>query len=100
MTTDPRIEAALNAICEQDGIDYEDMKHNEPEEYRDWLGWLDKPFAAADAVMFSEEAIERAAQALAASLTSFKWEDIGPRTRDMYRAKARAVVAALRGETG
>lgn len=40
-------EAALRAICDQDGIDYEQLKNFEREEYQDWLGWLQKPLESA-----------------------------------------------------
>jgi predicted DCC family thiol-disulfide oxidoreductase YuxK len=52
---------------------------------------------AADAVMFSEEAIERAAEALATADGRI-WSVLGPITKEQYRAFVRAVVAALRGE--
>ena len=45
-------------------------------------------------LVLDDAAVERAARALAGTLSVFKWEHIGPLTQEMYRDKARAVLAA------
>jgi hypothetical protein len=56
---------------------------------------------AADAVMFSEDAVERAAIALGVKqypmIESF-WDDVDAGFRDKCRDQARAVIAALKGD--
>lgn len=57
--------------------------------------------AAADAVMFSDEAVERAAEALYMTGPAAKekhWEDIGRQRQDYFKRRARAVIAALKGD--
>lgn len=58
--------------------------------------------AAADEVMFSNEAIERAAKAIFDIRDDpydvDEWEDLDSTDRELYLCQARAVVAALKGE--
>lgn len=44
--------------------------------------------------VLDDATVERAARALAGTLSVFRWEHIGPLTQEMYRDKARAVLAA------
>lgn len=56
--------------------------------------------AAADAVMFSEASIERAAKAVHdLGATALSWDERDEELRELYREDARAVVAALKGGT-
>jgi hypothetical protein len=72
---------------------------------------IDRTFAravltAADAVMFSDEAVERAAEALynvrlndvSARLVTKAWTDLDEEQRPFFRNDARAVIAALKGD--
>jgi len=54
--------------------------------------------AAADAVMFSDEAIDRVAAAIAAAFApATKWEDHVPQAQETYRNQVRAIIAAFKG---
>ena len=74
--------------------------------YATWTQRLDKPESGGELLaesilaagwsrlVLDDAAVERAARALAGTLSVFKWEHIGPLTQEMYRDKARAVLAA------
>ena len=88
-----RIAAAYNALHE----------HLEPNEAADTVDYCcaDLALAAADAVMFSDEAIERAAKALALPLYGCPeeyWDDLGEREKGHLKGYAHMVVAALKGD--
>jgi hypothetical protein len=62
---------------------------------------LDAALSAADQIMFSEAAIERAAETLYMSGIGGDdkhWDDIGRMRQSYFRHRARQVVAALREE--
>jgi hypothetical protein len=90
-----RIEAAAQALATKDRANLSSWHQEEATE----------ALAAADAVMFSDEAIERAAVALnerfrADDKNEFYsiWEDLGEDQRNHWKADVRAVVAALKGD--
>ena len=63
--------------------------------------------AAADAVMFSDQAVERIAQALYSEWYGAfpeserpKWSNLSEDLKDEWRVSARAVIAALKGNEG
>jgi hypothetical protein len=78
-----RLQAVANALADQNG----------------WTSYTDarKAINASDDVMFSDEAIERAVDALAA-LESGPTVHIHPYRRMTLERQARAVVAALKGD--
>ena len=94
MSTDPRIEAAAKAYRDE----------GPPYSHENGIA---AALAAADAVMFSEEAIERATEVLLEGYqgwchcrrSPFDKHDVNPpcATRVDATARVRAVVAALRG---
>lgn len=102
--TDPRIEAAAKAL---DSYDYASAGNENGGRL-----FASIALAAADEVMFSEEAIERVAEVLHI-LDHGPWVSGGGITpygtpwgtsreasrREEYRIKARAVVEALKGDT-
>jgi hypothetical protein len=54
---------------------------------------------AADAVMFSDEAIERAAKAVHdLGAYAHSWDERAEDLKELYREDARAVIAALKGD--
>lgn len=53
---------------------------------------------AADSVLFSEAAIERAAKNMRGPWRKMPWDDLSEDSKDIYRDDVRAVVAALREE--
>lgn len=90
-----RIEAAAKAVDEFWGGRYFD-------EAADELGGeMAVAIEASDAVLFSEEAIERAARALfIAENPEADWDalPLNQWVTDIYRKRTRTVLAALRGE--
>ena len=64
--------------------------------------------AAADAVMFSDEAVERAAEALYnvrlhdahARLVTKTWAELDEEQKPFFRNDVRAVISALKGDEG
>jgi len=89
-----REEAAARAVAKDEDASNWDEEHAYYQ--NGWLGRVDTILTAADAVMFSEAAIERAAKALAA-LSGYVFCD-GFEPEPGHYAAARAVVAALREE--
>ncbi|NWL34469.1 hypothetical protein [Paenarthrobacter nitroguajacolicus] len=67
-----------------------------------WTDWPKQLFAAADAVMFSDEAIECAAWALYKRAypehSAESFDQVGGPIRESYVKQAAIVVASLRGE--
>lgn len=112
MTTDPRIEAAAKAAFEHD-FGYApsltlDMTRDEFK--NTYLAGQAKALAAADAVMFSEEAVERVRGEIKHHLSPvIGWMALNAKNEDLAKHHAerfnervedavRAVVAALRGD--
>lgn len=89
--TQERIEAAAVTLCEQ----LWENAHERQKEYA--LGEAAVALAAADAVMFSDEAIERAARALNTEHAP-AWEILPDWVKDSWREQVRTVVAALKGD--
>lgn len=87
-----RIEAAAKAAAkDEDASNW----HDEPDYYRNgWCNRMAAGIAAADEVMFSDEAIERAARAMLDAMYGGKTLKVD----DEDRAIVRAVVAALKGD--
>ncbi|QDF19558.1 hypothetical protein PP353_gp48 [Arthrobacter phage Kumotta] len=83
-----RIEAAAVTLCEQ----LWENAHERQKEYA--LEEAAEALAAADAVMFSDEAIERAARAMLDAM----YDDKTLRVDDGDRGIIRVVVAALKGD--
>lgn len=77
-----RLNAVAKAIADQNG----------------WASYSDaqKALNAADAVMFSDEAVERAAQSLGNLYEP--WEASSSQMRETWRSDVRAVIAALKGD--
>lgn len=92
MSTDPRIEAAAKAIFDvrDDEFDMDEWEDLDTTEREQPACQARAALAAADAVMFSEEAIERAKAAL-------RDEWITGRRAMSYEETVRAVVDVLRG---
>lgn len=104
-----RIEAAAKALCVTDYEINFGRKVEDPEAL--WDGYVEDEreeirrsvadsLAAADAVMFSDEAIERAAKTTHDLGTSGSqtWEERDEAVRELYREDVRIVVAALKGD--
>lgn len=91
MTTDPRIEAAAEAYF------HGDMEGVTITELVIAKNRAERLLAASDAVMFSEEAIERAANALHGNRSDRPLEDMTALYRHMLREDVLAVVAVFRG---
>lgn len=85
-----RLDAAAAAIYDRDY----DYGFNAAESE----GLADAALTAGDKVMFSDEAIERAAEALCVSIGKVDglWWMHSDKTKDAYRTHARAVIAALK----
>ena len=95
-----RVEAAAKAahVSKLTGVQWDGM----PKWKRmDRINEARAALAAADAVMFSQQAVERAAKAAYESTMEdgdTPWEHFGGSSYlDYYRAHARAVIAALKG---
>jgi len=61
-----------------------------------------KALAAADAVMFSDEAVERAAKVIYQAAAKFayenaSWDEVDPEAKEVWIQDARNVIAALKG---
>ncbi|MDQ0100470.1 hypothetical protein J2T10_000089 [Paenarthrobacter nicotinovorans] len=82
-----RVEAAAQALATKDRANLSFWHQEEATE----------ALAAADAVMFSNEAIERAAKALNAEHAP-AWEILPGWVKDDWRKQVRTVVAALKGD--
>lgn len=88
-----RLEAAVKAWDHHWGDRYGDEALEEMGEE------VQVALAAADAVMFSDEAIERAAEELwDGTDPDVQWDHISEYLKERTRIRARAVVAALKGE--
>ena len=85
-----RVEAAAKVIAERENAGWPVLTSD-----RDTAV---QALAAADAVMFSDEAVERAARAIHALGTGTKWEDRHEDIKALYREDARTVIAALKEE--
>ena len=97
-----RIEAAAKAQFERDMSPIELTWGDGSDDLREWyMAGVMAALAAADAVMFSEEAIERAAKTLMVRLgkpfSIDPWDETTEAARDEWKNDIRAVVAALRG---
>ncbi|GLU58594.1 hypothetical protein [Paenarthrobacter ureafaciens] len=89
-----RVEAASKALCSSP-----DLWARLPERFRqDYREVAAPALDAADAVLFSEAAIERAAKAMFRAQTFNDWGTLDPKIKTIWISKARAVVAALREE--
>lgn len=89
-----RVEAAARALAELAPVDPWPL---DDEFHAACIDLTLDMLAAADAVPFSVEAIERAAKALAGSFANTRWDDLGPITKQYYRDQALSVSDALRG---
>lgn len=81
-----RITAVASALSDQNGwTSYDDAR---------------KAINASDDVMFSDEAIERAARAIhdAGSIDKKPWAERNDEIRELYREDVRMVIAALKGD--
>lgn len=95
MISDEAIEAAAEALVsstlgDRSGIKWEEF-------FEAARGALN----AADAVMFDDAAVERAAIALGIKqypMIEGLWDDVDPDFRDKCRDQARAVIASLKGD--
>lgn len=92
-----RIEAAAKVINQRSvkPMDWDDPRMRSYRFNREYDAKL--ILAAADAVMFSDEAIERAAKALNAEHAP-AWEILPDWVKEDWRKQVRTVVAALKGE--
>lgn len=92
-----RLEAAAKAIWDIDRPEtckiYEECREGTKRALR---REATAALSAADAVMFSDAAIERAARAVHDLGAVPKWEERDEEIRELYREDVRAVVAALR----
>ena len=98
MIPDEAVEAAARVHFERNGGRWDEWSADEKSSETDDM---QAALAAADAVMFSDEAIERAAEALymTSSGSSEKhWDDIGRLRQEYFRSRVRAVVTALKGD--
>lgn len=96
---DKRIEAAAKAICNLDADYNWDSIDKESIVAQLYYGSADASLKASDSVMFSDEAVERAAKALHdLGATAKTWDERDEDLKDLYREDARAVIAALRSE--
>lgn len=102
-----RIEAAAKAAyveySQEPDFDaeaaWEDMRGTGDYEIGIWSLVAQGAIAAADALMFSDEAIERAAEELwDGAAPDVQWDHITEYLKERTRIRARAVVAALKGE--
>lgn len=95
-----RIEiAAMAAAKAEDASNW----HDEHEYYRSgWCNRMAPGIEAVEAMMFSDEAIERAAANAWNTLTARdggrNWEDLEERMRPYWIANVRVIAAALKGE--
>lgn len=65
----------------------------------DWVPEVRLALAASDAVMFSDEAVERAAKTIHDKGTfsfSRTWEERGEELKELYREDVRTIIAALK----
>ena len=98
------MEAAANAISESSGMRFDGfwsrIEDLEPEDREYALAEASAALAAADAVMFSDEAVERAAReswnAIADGAEEF--DQLTRYERDIHTATVRAVIAALKDD--
>ena len=81
-----RIKAAANGIADEVHTrDFKDMAH--------------AALTAADVVMFNNEAVDRAAEAIymtGSAGIDAHWDDIGRQRQEWFRGRARTVIAALK----
>lgn len=99
-----RVIAAANAISESSGMRFDGFWSHvdelEPEDREYALAEAGAALAAADTVMFSEDAVERAARALCAAEfpevpATYAWNVQFEDGQNHYRQLVRAVIAAL-----
>ena len=65
----------------------------------DWTRTASEALAAADAVMFSDEVVDRLAEAIAEGVQPLtKWADLDPTAQDVYRQHVRAIIHVLKGD--
>jgi len=83
-----RLEAVAKSLADEDG----------------WTSYSDatKALAAADAVMFSDEAVERAAKVIYQAAAKFayeneSWDKVDPEAKEVWIQDARNVIEALKG---
>ena len=97
-----RIEAAANALSEISGMRFDgfwsrlDELESEDREYA--IAEARFALERSDPFLFSDEAIERAAQAMFALKTFNDWDSLPEQIKRIWRDHTRAVVAALKGD--